>query len=141
MCYCALDSRSLLSHSPQRSIGIQTYMRILVLCGALSLLLVGCGGNSDKKLAQQICGTWLVGNVGAIAFGPDGKCVSAMKSPTQQWRYEGRWAVKDGALYVRTTLSNSVPVNEAMRLKIIRLSQTELVYQLGEQKMSLRRKK
>lgn len=115
-------------------------MRILLAWIALSLLVVGCG-NADKRLHQKISGTWTLGSVGIVSFGADGKCLSTMNNKTQQWRYEGRWAVKDGALYVRTTRSNSVPVNEIICLKVVRADGAELVYEMGGQKMVLKRKK
>lgn len=103
-------------------------------------VIVGCG-QRDTALRQKITGTWgLATGRGVITIAPDGSLLSRFTNSTQVLTYEGTWRLRGEQIVFKTTKSNSIPLNDVMRARIVRADGLELVYELNHQTISLSRK-
>ena len=106
---------------------------------------------SDSLIRQKIIGTWTRDGVGVARFLADGSYSSAWTNrrsePPKAWSYAGTWQVTNGNCLMTTTntgawnATNSQAIGSTELWKIVRLKDTELVWKLDNQTVTLMRTK
>jgi hypothetical protein len=105
---------------------------------------------TDANLRAKLIGNWTRKGLGIATFTPDGSFSSAWTNlntkPAKAWMYGGRWEVRNGACLITTTktdawnATNSQSIGGTEHWKIIRLSDTNLVWELNGQRVFLTRR-
>ena len=106
----------------------------------LGLLLLTSCGNRDKKLEQQVAGTWTTDDgcdVWKLSAG--GVFDEKYSDPPRGYTFQGTWEVKDGwliqtiAKVSSTNIHHLAPVGTVNRSQIVKVSRTNLILELEGQ--------
>ncbi len=118
----------------------------LITIFALLLLLAGCS-RRDAELRKHITGTWTGNNTFEITLAADGSLVSHYAWPTKSITYQGTWKVQDGDIISGLTnctaqgTTNFEPAGRTDHFTVLKADDTDLVWSVDGQTISLKRKR
>ena len=129
-------------------------MKQMIAFMFLSLQLTGCGRydaelqRNDAALHRNMVGSWSRGPFFKMTLAPDGSFVSdvAHTNGLTYLTYQGTWGVRDGQFIATTTnciaqnTTNFEAVGSVNRYKIIQADDSNLVYGVPGQTISLKRR-